>query len=101
MADGIDDYAEMRARRATAVSKRAEMDRGMEEAEIAPAVALHRACESSRRHVEKLTQALNAPEMEAGESRHALRTLIELIAASPRDRGPDLLVHGRLAWICT
>ena len=52
-------------------------------------------------NVEKLTEAVNRPEMEAGEPRLALRNLIELITAKPKadGRGVDLLVHGRLAQI--
>ena len=102
MADGIGDYAEMKGRLAAALAERAEIDRRREDAEVAPAVALHpNLAEAYRRNVEKLTEALNAPELEAGEARLALRNLIELITAEPRaeGRGVDLLVHGRLAQI--
>ena len=102
MADGIGDYAEMKSRLAAALTERAEIDRRLEDADVAPAVALHPGLAASyRRNVEKLTEALNAPELEAGEARLALRNLIELITAEPRaeGRGLDLLVHGRLAQI--
>ena len=102
MADGIGDYAEMKSRLAAALAERAAFDRTLEDAEVAPAVALHpNLAQSYRRNVEKLTEALNAPMMEAGEARLALRNLIELITAEPRKegRGLDLVVHGRLAQI--
>lgn len=68
---------------------------------MCPSVPSVNLAASYRRNVEKLTDALNAPEMEAGEARLALRNLIELITAEPRaeGRGLDLLVHGRLAQI--
>ena len=102
MADGIGDYAEMKGRLAAALAERAEIDQRLEDAEVAPAVALHpNLAEAFRRNVEKLTDMLNSPELEAGEARLALRNLIELITAEPRGhgRGLDLLVHGRLAQI--
>ena len=102
MADGIGNYAEMKARLSAALTERAEIDRRLEDAEVAPSVALHPGlAESYRRNVEKLASALNAPELEAGEARLALRNLIELITAEPRaeGRGLDLVVHGRLAQI--
>lgn len=53
------------------------------------------------RNVEKLTEAPNAPEIEAGEARQELRNLVELITAEPQAEGCglDLVVHGRLALI--
>lgn len=102
MADGIGDYAEMNGRLQAALAERAEIDRRLEDIAVAPAIALHpNLAEAYRRNVEKLTEALNRPDMEAGEARLALRNLIELITAEPRaeGRGLDLLVHGRLAQI--
>ena len=102
MADGIGDYAEMKGRLQAALAERAEIDRRLEDIAVAPAIALHpNLAEAYRRNVEKLTEALNRPDMEAGEARLALRNLIELITAEPRAerRGLDLLVHGRLAQI--
>ncbi|MFW2851123.1 recombinase family protein [Sphingomonas sp. TX0543] len=102
MADGIGDYAEMKSRLAAALSDRAAIERQLEDIEVAPAVSLHpNLADAYRRNVEKLSDALNAPELEAGEARLALRNLIELITAVPREegRGVDLLVHGRLAQI--
>ncbi len=102
MADGIGDYGEMKGRLAAALGERAEIDRHLEDAEVAPAIALHpNLAEAYRRNVDKLAQALNAPAMQAGEARLALRNLIELITAEPRaeGRGLDLVVHGRLAQI--
>lgn len=102
MADGIGDYAEMKSRLTSALAERAAIDRDMEEADVAPEIAMHpNLAASYRRNVEKLTEALNAPELEAGEARLALRNLVELITAEPRaeGRGLDLVVHGRLAQI--
>jgi hypothetical protein len=102
MADGIGDYAEMKARLTAALAERAEIDRRLEDADVAPAVVLHpNLAESYRRKVEKLADTLNAPDLEAGEARLALRNLVEQITAEPRaeGRGLDLLVHGRLAQI--
>ncbi|WP_066709378.1 recombinase family protein, partial [Sphingomonas adhaesiva] len=102
MMDGVGAYAEMKVRLATALAERAEIDRRLEEAEVTPAVALHPGlAEAYRRNIEKLTEALNAPALQAGEARIALRNLIETITAVPRveGRGVDLLVHGRLAQI--
>ena len=102
MADGIGDYAEMKGRLQAALAERTEIDRRLEDVAVAPAIALHpNIAEAYRRNVEKLTDALNRPDTEAGEARLALRNLIELITAEPRaeGRGVDLLVHGRLAQI--
>lgn len=41
MADGIGDYAEIKVRLSAALTDRAEIDRRLEDAEVAPAVALH------------------------------------------------------------
>lgn len=92
----------MKSRLAAALAERAVIDRRLEEAEVAPAVALHpNLPESYRRNGERLADALAEPGMEAGEARIAPRTLIELIMSEPRADGRDLdlLVHPRLAQI--
>ncbi|HEX8486435.1 hypothetical protein [Sphingomonas sp.] len=70
MADGIGDYIEMKGRLQAALAERAEIDRRLEDIEVAPAIALQpNLAEAYRRNVEKLAEALNAPEMAAGEAR--------------------------------
>ena len=102
MADGIGDYAEMKARLAAALAERDEMDRVSENAEAEPAVAMHpNLAEAYRHNIARITETLNSPELEAGDARQALRNLVELITAEPRaeGRGLDLVVHDRLAQI--
>ncbi|WP_443027170.1 hypothetical protein [Sphingomonas sp. LB3N6] len=41
MADGVGDYADMKARLAAALGERTNLERRMEEAEVTPAIALH------------------------------------------------------------
>ncbi len=85
-------------------AERAEIDRRLENAEVGPAMALRPGlAESNRRNVAKLAIALNAPELEASETRRAPRNLIELIVAKPETEGQglDLVAPGRLAQILT
>ncbi len=102
MADGVGNYVEMKKRLLAALAEREEIDRQLEDVEVAPAIALHpNLADAYRRNIETLVEALNTPELEGGEARLALRNLIERITAEPRaeSRGLDLLVHGRLAQI--
>ena len=100
MADGVGNYVEMKKRLLAALAEREEIDRQLEDVEVAPAIALHpNLADAYRRNIGTLVEALNTPELEGGEARLALRNLIERITAEPRaeSRGLDLLVQGRLA----
>ncbi len=100
IADGIGDYGEAKGRLVNALKEREAIERQLEDAEVAPAIAQHPGiAEAYRRNVEKLTVLLDMPSLQGGEARQALRNLVELITAEPKadGRGLDLVVHGRLA----
>lgn len=101
IADGADEFVEIREVLAKARAERDALSSELKDVDAIPVVALHPGiAEDYRRQIENLEAALSASGQARNEARGILRSLIDRVEMIPREgfqRGAQLTVTGRLA----